>query len=338
MKYAFIHEQRDSFPIAFSCRVLSVSRSGYHAWTRRPVSKRAQRREELIEQIQAIHSEPKKACYGSPRMHKELRARGYDVCENTVARLMKEHDVKASTTKKFRHTTDSNHTRPVAENLLNQEFEQVQPNRVWVSDLTYIPTREGWLYLVCVLDLFSRRVVGWSMGARMTQDLVLSALEMALLARRPAADLMHHSDRGSQYCSQAFQKLLQEEGIICSMSRKGNCYDNAVIESFFATLKKELVHQVDFPTRAEARASIFEWIEVFYNRVRLHSSLGYVSPETYEREQEKSVSELTTTSPTGGLALEPSVGQELSECPTNGSAASPPPSPSQENISQSPQP
>jgi putative transposase len=266
------------------CEVLEVSRSGYYAFQKRPVSERQARRQELVEQMQQVHQERHKDCYGSPRMHKELLAKGYEVCENTVAQLMKDHDIKATTKRKFRHTTDSNHPYPVAENLLNQEFEQDQPDQVWVSDITYIPTREGWLYLVCVLDLYSRRVVGWSMSERMTKELVLAALEMALLQRRPEADLMHHSDRGSQYASEAFQRLLRDENITCSMSRKGNCYDNAVMESFFASLKKELVHQADYQTRAEARHSLFEYIEVFYNQQRLHSALGYLSPAEYERQ------------------------------------------------------
>lgn len=269
------------------CEVLEVSRSGYYAFQKRPVSERQARRQELVEEMKQVHQERHKDCYGSPRMHKELLAKGYEVCENTVAQLMKDHDIQATTKKKFRHTTDSNHPYPVAENLLNQEFEQEKPDQVWVSDITYIPTREGWLYLACVLDLYSRRVVGWSMSERMTKDLVLSALEMALLRRRPEADLMHHSDRGSQYASEAFQQLLRDENITCSMSRKGNCYDNAVMESFFASLKKELVHQEDYQTRAEARQSLFEYIEVFYNQQRLHSTLGYLSPAEYERQFEQ---------------------------------------------------
>lgn len=289
MRFAWIEEYEDKWPIATLCDVLEVSRSGFYAWRNREESSRSQRQRELVEEMQAIHAERNKDCYGSPRMHKELLDRGYDVCENTVAELMKNNDIQASTKKKFRHTTDSNHSHPVAENLLNQQFEQEKPNTVWVSDLTYIPTREGWLYLVCVLDLHSRKVVGWSMSERMTKDLVLSALEMALLRRRPESGLLHHSDRGSQYASGAFQQRLREENITCSMSRKGNCYDNAVMESFFASLKKELVHQADYQTRAEARQSLFEYIEVFYNEERLHSALDYQSPNDYERQYEQAV-------------------------------------------------
>jgi transposase InsO family protein len=287
VRFAWIEAHQGEWPIEVLCEVLEVSRSGYYAFQKRPVSERKARRQELVEEMKQVHQERHKDGYGSPRMHKELLAKGYDVCENTVAQLMKDHDLKATTKKKFRHTTDSNHPYPVAENLLNQEFAQQKPDQVWVSDITYIPTREGWLYLVCVLDLYSRRVVGWSMAERMTKDLVLSALEMALLRRRPEADLMHHSDRGSQYASAAFQQLLRDENITCSMSRKGNCYDNAVMESFFASLKKELVHQEDYQTRAEARQSLFEYIEVFYNQQRLHSALGYVSPAEYERQFEQ---------------------------------------------------
>lgn len=264
MRFAWIEKHEDEWPIATLCEVMEVSRSGFYAWRHREESSRSRRQRELVEEMQAIHAERHKDCYGSPRMHKELLKRGYDVCENTVAELMKNNEIQASTKKKFRHTTDSNHPHPVAENLLNQAFEQEKPNTVWVSDLTYIPTREGWLYLVCVLDLHSRKVVGWSMSERMTKDLVLAALEMALLRRRPESGLLHHSDRGSQYASEAFQRRLREENITCSMSRKGNCYDNAVMESFFASLKKELVHQHDYQTRSAARQSVFEYIEVFY--------------------------------------------------------------------------
>lgn len=264
------------------CAVLEVSRSGYYAWRNRPESVRSVRQREVVAEMRSIHGERHKHSYGSPRMHQELAARGRSVSENTVARLMRDHGLRATTAKKFRHTTDSNHRHPVAENVLNQEFAQEQPNAVWVSDITYIPTREGWLYLACVLDLYSRRVVGWSMSERMTSGLVESALEMAVRQRCPEAELLHHSDRGSQYASGAYRALLQKYGIACSMSRKGNCYDNAAMESFFATLKKELVHQVAYETRAEARRSVFEYMEVFYNREHRHSALGYVSPCQYE--------------------------------------------------------
>jgi transposase InsO family protein len=284
VRYEFIAAHREQWPVQVLCEVLAVSRSGYYAWQGRPESAGAQRRRAVVEEIRDVHGERHKKNYGSPRMVRELRVRGYQVSENTVAKLMREHALRAATARKFRHTTDSNHAYPVAENALNREFERSGPNEAWVSDITYIPTREGWLYLVCVLDLYSRRVVGWSMSERMTSDLVISALQMALRQRKPKTEvLLHHSDRGSQYASGAFRSLLREHGITCSMSGRGNCYDNAAMESFFATLKKELIHQEDYVTRGAARGSIFEYIEVFYNRERQHSTLGYRSPCQFER-------------------------------------------------------
>jgi transposase InsO family protein len=218
-------------------------------------------------------------------MHQELLARGYSVSENTVAKLMQRERLRAATKRKFRVTTDSGHRHPVAENLLDRQFEQESADRVWLADITYVWTREGWLYLACVMDAYSRKIVGWSMAERIKQDLVLDALRMALGRRCPddGEQLLHHSDRGSQYASAAFQQLLRSEQITCSMSRKGNCWDNALMESFFATLKKERLHQEEYATRAQARLRIFDYIERFYNRVRRHSALGYVSPEEYER-------------------------------------------------------
>ncbi len=267
------------------CKVLEVSRSGFYAWRSRPESERSQRHRELVSEMRDIHNDNDMKSYGSPRMHKELAARGAQCSENTVAMLMKDHGIRASTSRKFKVTTDSKHSHPVAENILDGEFEQENADRVWLSDITYIWTCEGWLYLSCVLDAFSRKIVGWSMSKRMTKNLALDALRMALGYRRPdrKGDLLHHSDRGSQYASKAYQDLLRGENITCSMSRKGNCWDNAMMESFFATLKKELIHQEYYRTRAEARQSVFEYIEVFYNRVRRHSALGYVSPEAYEQ-------------------------------------------------------
>lgn len=266
------------------CEVLEVSRSGFYQWRKRPESNRSKRQRELVSEMELIHEDRDMKSYGSPRMHEELNARGFDCSENTVARLMNEHDIRASTTEKYRATTDSSHNHPVAENVLNREFEQENPNRVWLADITYIWTAEGWLYLACVLDTYSRKVVGWSMNTRMTKDLVLDALRMALGRRDVDATsgVLHHSDRGSQYASEAYQELLRRENITCSMSRKGNCWDNAMMESFFATLKKERIHQERYATRAEARASVFDYIERFYNRVRRHSALGYLSPEQFE--------------------------------------------------------
>ena len=267
------------------CDVLEVRRSGIYAWRNRPASVRSVRQAEVVSEIRQIYSEDHKDVYVSPRMHQELVARGYEICETTVAKMMQVEGVSSSTHRRFRvTTTDSNHDLAVAENTLSREFERDQPNEVWVSDLTYIPTKTGWLYLVAIIDLYSRKVVGWSMDVTMSTDVFSSALEMALGRCGNVDGLVHHSDRGSQYCSQAFPSALRRNGIDCSMSRKGNCWDNAVAESFFATLKKELVHQHDYADQAEARASIFEYIEVFYNRVRRHSALGGMSPEQFEQQ------------------------------------------------------
>src|SRR5207248_493448 len=219
----------------------------------------------------------------SPRVHAELVARGQDCCVNTVAGLMHDHDIRAKTARKFRCTTDSNHHLPVAANLLDRQFNPSGANEAWVADITYIPTREGWLYLAAVEDLHSRMVVGWSMAEHMESRLVVDALALAVQRRLPGEELLAHSDLGSQYASAHYQLLLAKHGIVCSMSRRGDCWDNAPMESFFASLKKELVHDADFSTRAEARAAIFEYIEVFYNRQRRHSTLGYQSPVEFER-------------------------------------------------------
>lgn len=282
MRYAFIHEHRHKWPVRLMCRLLRVSPAGFYAWSQRPPSSAEQRREALLTEIRAIHAQVK-GRYGSPRIHAELLARGYAVSLNTVAALMKKHQIQAKTTRKFRHTTDSNHALPVAANLLDRQFEPTEPNRCWSGDITYIPTSEGWLYLAVVEDLFSRRIVGWSMAASMESRLVVDALGMALAGRLPDGELLAHSDRGSQYASEHYRRILAGHGIACSMSRRGNCWDNAPMESFFASLKKELIHHEDYATREEARASIFEYIEVFYNRIRRHSSLGYQSPSEFER-------------------------------------------------------
>jgi putative transposase len=282
VRYGFIEAHRGCWPVRPMCRAPGVTPGGYYGWRGRPASPRARRREALVDTIQAIHGEVK-ARYGSPRIHAELVARGQPCCVNTVAGLMRERGIAAKTRRKFRCTTDSNHARPVAENLVDRQFEPEAANEVWAADITYIPTREGWLYLAAVEDLHSRRIVGWSMGARIDSRLVVDALEMAVARRLPGAGLVAHSDRGSQYASEHYQRLLAGHGITCSMSRRANCWDNAPMESFFATLKKELTHGETYATRAEARVSLFEYIEVFYNRVRRHSSLGYVSPVEYER-------------------------------------------------------
>jgi transposase InsO family protein len=282
MRYDFVERHRGRWPVRLMCRVLRVSPGGYYDWRRRPTSESTQRREALVVAIKAIHHEMK-ARYGSPRVHAELVARGMPCCVNTVARLMREHGIAAETKRRFRCTTDSNHDRPVAGNVLDRQFEPGAANRAWAADITYVATREGWLYLAAVEDLHSRRIVGWAISERIDSRLVVDALEMAVSRRLPAAGLVAHSDRGSQYASEHYQRLLAASGITCSMSRRGNCWDNAPMESFFASLKKELTRGEPFATRAEARASLFEYIEVFYNRVRRHSSLGYRSPIEYER-------------------------------------------------------
>jgi putative transposase len=285
MKFRFIEAHRDQWPVAVLCDALQISVAGYYAWRQRPASDQQQRRDALLVEIQAVHQEVK-ARYGSPRIHAELRARGHTCCVNTVAKLMKQHDLAAKTKRKFRcTTTDSNHDLPIAENLLDRQFDPEAPNERWVADITYIPTREGWLYLAAVEDLYARMVVGWSMADHLESRLVVDALEMAVQRRLPDAGLLAHSDRGSQYASEHYQRLLAKHGIACSMSRRADCWDNAPMESFFASLKKELVHDADFATRAEARAALFEYIEVFYNGQRRHSSLGYVSPVEYEKSE-----------------------------------------------------
>ncbi len=282
MTFHFIEEHRDQWPVRLLCDALDVSPAGYYAWRGRPASARQQRQDALLVEIRAIHAEFK-ACYGSPRVHAELAARGQDCSVNTVAKLMHDHGIRAKTARKFRCTTDSNHDLPVADNLLGRQFDPDAPNEVWVADITYIPTREGWLYLAAVEDLYSRRVAGWSMADYLESRLVVDALELAVQRRLPGEGLLAHSDRGSQYASDHYQRLLAQHGITCSMSRRADCWDNAPMESFYASLKKELVHGADFATRAEARAAIVEYIEVFYNTQRRHSSLGYVSPAEYEQ-------------------------------------------------------
>jgi putative transposase len=285
MTFRFIDSNREHWPVRLLCETLEVSTAGYYAWRQRPTSAGEQRRVALVVEIRAIHAEAK-ARYGSPRIHAELAARGQDCCVNTVAKLMRDEGIAAKTARKFRcTTTDSNHDLPVADNVLDRQFNPSGANETWLADITYIPTREGWLYLAAVEDLYSRRVVGWSMAEHRESRLVVDALAMAVQRRLPEEGLLAHSDRGSQYASEHYQLLLAKHGIDCSMSRRGDCWDNAPMESFFASLKKELVHDADFATRAEARAALVEYIEVFYNNQRRHSSLGYVSPAEYEQSE-----------------------------------------------------
>jgi transposase InsO family protein len=282
VKYAFIRSSLTMYDVAVCCAVLQVSRSGYYQAQRRPLSDRARRQEELAVKIRAVH-EGNLRVYGSPRIYQALKSQGESVCENTVARVMRQRQIRAKTKKKFvPRTTDSSHDQPVAKNLLDREFKAILPNQKWVVDITYIPTDEGWLYLAGVMDLCSRRIVGWSMREHMQSELVREALTMALVHRRPERGLLHHSDRGVQYASEEYRHLMDQHGIKSSMSGKGDCWDNACAESFWSTLKTELVHHAKYATRDAARQSIFEYIEVFYNRKRLHSSLGYQSPEAFE--------------------------------------------------------
>jgi putative transposase len=276
-----MQQHQAEFPISVMCDVLSVSRSGYYAWLKKPVSKRQQANNRLRQKIRTIHHDSDES-YGSPRIYRELKTQGESCSENRVARLMREDGLRAKTTRRFKATTNSKHNLPVAPNLLNRDFSPEEPNQVYAGDITYIWTTEGWLYLAVVIDLFSRSVVGWAMDKRMTRQLVMDALTMAVQRRRPPSGLIFHSDRGSQYASAAFQKLLVKHDMRSSMSRKGDCWDNAPVESFFGSLKQELIFHRKYPTRFHARLSIFEYIERFYNRRRLHSTLGYKSPADYE--------------------------------------------------------
>lgn len=281
MRFAFIRAHAQAFNILLMCRVLCVSRSGYYAWLKRPPSDRERADHELAQLIRATH-ERSRGTYGSPRIHAELRAQGCKVGRKRVARLMRCHALIARQRRRFKVTTHSLPGRPVAPNVLKQQFSAQHPNEKWLADITYVPTQEGWLYLAAVLDVHSRLIVGHAMGAYLTQDLVLQALQMALHRRHPTSPLLHHSDRGSQYTAEAYQKLLKAYSITVSMSGTGNCYDNAMMESFFSTLKAECVTG-PYHTRQEARQSIFEYIEVWYNRQRRHSSLGYLSPAAFEQ-------------------------------------------------------
>jgi putative transposase len=282
VKFSFIEEHLSPFPVEAACEALAVSRSGYYAWLDRPESSRSKRRVELAAKIKAVHEQNRRV-YGSPRVFQVLKSQGEEVCENTVAAVMRRHEIRAKTKRKFiPRTTDSSHASPVAANVLGRRFQADVPDRKWVVDITYIPTGEGWLYLAGVLDLCSRKIVGWSMAEHLRAELPADALSMAVARRRPDAGLLHHSDRGVQYACDDYQHLLQSHGMEVSMSGRGDCWDNAAMESFWSTLKNELVHHDRYETREAARRSIFEYIEVFYNRQRLHSSIGYQSPEAFE--------------------------------------------------------
>ena len=266
------------------CAVLEVSRGGFYTWLKRPASVRHSENRRLVSQMRIAFDRSRQS-YGSPRLTEELNDMGVSCSENRVARLMRQSGIRAVGKRKYRATTHSKHNHPVAENLLKRQFSANKPNALWLSDITYIWTSEGWLYLAGVLDVYSRMLVGWSMSARVTAELTLTALQQAIDRRNLTPELMHHSDRGSQYAARDYQRLLSESGMICSMSRKGDCWDNAPMESFFATLKVELVNREQFKTRQEAKTKIFEYIEVFYNRQRRHSTLGNISPVDFEQRQ-----------------------------------------------------
>jgi transposase InsO family protein len=263
------------------CDVLDVSPSGYYGWIERAESPRYRRHQQLVAKIKAIHRKSREI-YGSPRVHGELIDNGIVVGKNTVAKLMQRHRIQSKVHKRFVITTDSRHGLRPAENVLNRDFDAHRPNQKWVSDVTFIPTREGWLYLATVMDLFSRKIIGWSMGNSNNTALISQALLMAIAQRTNVSGVILHSDRGIQYASRDYQKIMREHGIICSMSRRGNCWDNAVMESFYHSLKTECVVFEDYRTRSQARSSLFDYIELFYNRQRRHSSLAYKSPATYE--------------------------------------------------------
>jgi len=288
MRFTFIAGHTAEFHVTTMCRVLLVSKAGYSAWVTRPPSERAVEDGQLAEAIKDIHRTSRQT-YGSPRVHAALKAQGEPHGAKRVARIMREEGLRGKAPRRGRGTTDSNHAHPIAPNVLDRQFaieDGAALDRVWVGDITYLATREGWLFLAIVLDLASRRVIGWAMRHTLEGALTRDALAMALTGRRPEPGALHHSDRGSQYAAGDYQDMLTASAMECSMSRVGNCWDNAVAESFFATLKRELADDADWATRDEARTAVFEYIEVWYNQQRRHSSLGYLSPAAFERQQE----------------------------------------------------
>jgi putative transposase len=286
MKYELIEKQCKRYAVGMQCGMLTVSRSGYYAWRKRQKEGKPEAHQALIEHIRRIHKKSRKT-YGSPRVHAELRAERLLVNHKRVARLMRLEGIQGQRKRRKGIGTDSKRSHPVAPNLLNREFGATKPNEKWVADITYIFTQEGWLYLAVIMDLYSRKIVGWSMGPRPTAELVEDALRMALYERQPDPGLLHHSDRGSQYASDLIHTILVANGIQVSMSRKANCYDNAVVESFFSTLKCEWVYFLNYKTRKEASLDIFKYIATFYNTIRRHSTLGYVSPNQFEANDQK---------------------------------------------------
>ena len=282
MRFCLIEDHRDIWPVRVMCEALSVSPSGYYAWRSRLTSPRKIANRALLVDIQRVHAQHQER-YGAPRIHAELRAAGQTVSRKRVERIMRQHGIRARAPRRYRVcTTDSKHGLPVAANLLEQNFVADQPNQVWLADITYIPTSQGWLYLAVVIDLFTRKVVGWAMRQHMRAELTIAAHTMAIQRQRPPAGLIHHSDRGSQYAAGDYRDILQAAAIIQSMSRKGNCWDNAPMESFFGTLKTELVHHREYPDRETARHDLFAYIEGYYNRRRIHSAIGYITPQQAE--------------------------------------------------------
>jgi putative transposase len=282
MRFQLIDAAKEEFPVQRLCQVLGVSPSGYFAWRSRPAGCRQREDLVLLAHIRSAFAHSN-GTYGSPRVTRELQDEGLEVGRRRTARLMRENGLKARQKRRFKRTTDSHHAFPVAPNLLEQDFSAERPNQKWAADISYVWTNEGWLYLAVVLDLFARRVVGWAVSDRLHQELALEALRKALAIRRPGEGLTHHADRGSQYCSTAYQAALKKHGIRISMSGKGNCFDNAVVETFFKSLKSELVWRTVFQTRAEAKEAIGRYIDGFYNPIRRHSTLDYLSPVQFEK-------------------------------------------------------
>jgi transposase InsO family protein len=283
MSFCFIEDYRQLYPVQVMCSVLEVSPAGYYAWRKRPVSERETANAALLTEIRQVHRDSG-GRYGSPRVHAVLKSQGRGASRGRIERLMQQHGIRAIMAPPRRvRTTDSRHDLPIAPNLIGRDFTAEAPNRVWLADITYIPTAEGWMYLAAVMDLFSRKIVGWAMADHMRAELASSALAMAIQQQRPQEGLIQHTDRGVQYASQAYREALSNAGITASMSRKANCYDNAPMESFFHTLKTEQVHHCDYQTRAEAQRDVFAYIEGFYNRTRLHSAIGYITPVEMEQ-------------------------------------------------------
>ena len=287
MRYRFVQQHQDEFPVSRMCHVLSVSRSGFYAWQRRPPSQRTQVNQELVAYMRRLHQQTREA-YGARKMWQALKREGWECGRHRIARLRRQAGLVALRRRRYVRTVQSRQELPTIPNRLNQQFRVSRKNRVWAADLTFIPTQAGWLYVAVLLDLYSRRVVGWGMSDRQSPAVVLEAWRMAWQQRRPAAGLLHHSDQGNQYTASLYQTVLTRRGVVLSFSRKGNCDDNAVVESFFSTLKNELTRHRQFHDRAEARQAIFEYIESFYNRQRLHQALGYRSPEEFEQPESDS--------------------------------------------------